>query len=416
MKTAIFLGRRLQLKPNGGKGATPGVFIAVAGISLSLIIMIVSVSIVTGFKKEITQKLEGFNASISLYDVTSATPEKARTSGIKLTKSLYASIDSIIPGAQATISIHQPAIFKTDDAFQGVIIKGYPDNAKSSFLKSVITEGRAPRYTNESEEVAISTYMAAKLGLKTGDRVFTHFLDNNNIKTRRFTVSGIYDSHFADFDKMYAFVRIQPLQKLCKVDSLTGSVIEISGIPIKDVDAASERLYNHLVSEVIDGHNEIVYGVDTVTNVCGQFLNWLELLDTNVWVILILMACVSSFTLISSMFILILQRVRTIGLLKAIGASNRVISQTFVYMAVRLVVRGMIIGNIISIVLMYAQKFYHLIPLDAEAYYLNFVPVSVNWIVIAGINLAVLTISWLVLILPSQIIARLSPSRSLRYE
>ena len=162
--------------------------------------------------------------------------------------------------------------------------------------------------------------------------------------------------------------------------------------------------------------NPMLCHVSTIDETCSQYLNWLDLLDTNVTVIILLMACVASFTLISSLFILILERVNTVGLLKALGATNRQIRYIFIYMAQRLVIRGMIIGNVIALAFVWLQYSYRVIPLDADAYYLNYVPVSLSWHAVAIVDIAVIVISALVLILPSHIIATLSPSTTLRYE
>lgn len=416
MKVAIFLGQRLSFRSQQGRAAAPGVAIAVTGIALSLIIMLLSIAVVTGFKKEITRKLEGFNAQISLY-APDYSENRARTPGISLTPELLHTISETLPEAIPTIAIHQPAIFKTDESFQGVIIKGMSPEANWDFIRENMIDGTLPESDSGPNPVVISSTTASALKIKTGDRLLTHFIDNNSVKTRKFTVSGIYDSHFSDFDRMYAFTTIAPMQKLCKVDSITGSVIEINGLDTRSITESAQSLYGKLLYTTMQpdgGH--IVYDIDTVTNTCSMFFNWLDLLDTNVWVILALMACVSAFTLISSMFILILERVRTIGLLKALGATDTLIRHTFIYLAQRLVIRGLIIGNIAGISLLYLQRTFRFLPLDADTYYLNFVPVHIDWTVILSLNVAVLVISWLVLILPSHIVAKLSPASTIRYE
>jgi len=418
MKVALFLGKRLSLKSFHGKAAAPGVVIAITGIALSLVIMMVSIAVVTGFKRQITDKLEGFNAQISIY-APDPSVERAVTEGITLTPTLHETIKKVLPEeASATIAIHQPAILKTDEAFQGVVIKGMTQLGNWDFIGTNLISGKLPHPQSgaSSDTIIISSATATALKLNTGDRILTHFLTNNNIKTRKFTIGGIYDSHFSDFDKMYVFMPIAPLQQLCKVDSITGSAVEIQGLPTDKIPELSQLLYSQLISDAVKSGSGEIYRIDTVTSTCGMFFNWLELLDTNVWVILVLMACVSAFTLISSMFILILERVRTIGLLKALGATNSLIRHTFMYMAERLVLRGIIIGNIIGISILLIQHYFHIMPLDPGAYYLNFVPVQIDWLSILILNACVIIISWLVLIMPSHIIARLSPAKSIRYE
>ena len=258
--------------------------------------------------------------------------------------------------------------------------------------------------------------MADALDLQVNDRILTHFLINNKVKTRKYTVTGIYNSNFSDYDRSYAFIDIHPLQQLMRLNHLTGSNIELLGITLDDVPETAETLYSELLSQSINNNSTTIRQVTTVYNNASNFFNWLELLDTNVWVILILMACVSSFTLISSLFIIMLQRVNTIGLLKALGAADRMIRNTFIFMAMKIVAKGLIIGNITGISMLLLQSYLKIIPLDAATYYLNYVPIYINWSIILILNIAVILVSWLILILPSHFVSRISPAKAINYE
>lgn len=414
MNVALFLSKKLSLQQND-RSTSPGVIIAVTGIALSLIIMMISIAVVTGFKKEITDKLLGFNAPISLYGVDYNSADEPVNKEIELSESLRSKIQSVLPQAEPHLSIMMPAIFKTDSAFQGVMLRGLDDADRWRFAAANLEDGALPD-SSVSDGIVISRSIASTLNLNPGDRILTHFLTGSRMKTRKYTVAGIYNSNFADYDRSIAFIDIRPLQQLLGIDSLSGSIIDIEGINLDDVPQSARELYNALMTDAIEQQSSTFYQVDTIYHNASVFFGWLDLLDTNVWVILILMLCVSSFTLISSLFIVMLQRVNTIGLLKALGSTNLLIRNTFIFLAMKIVLRGLMIGNLIGITALLLQHYFHLLPLDPETYYLNYVPVSINWLIILLLNIGVIFISWLVLILPSYFISHISPAKAIRYE
>lgn len=417
MKAAVFIGRRLSLKSESGKTSSPGVITGITGVALAIIIMLLAIAVVKGFKHEITMKIAGFNADITIY-AQSDTDNPTDSPGIRLTDSLSAIIKDVAPEAHPTLIFTEPAIFKTDTDFQGIVLKGLPPGESWKFVSDNIIDGVTPQSGDaDRNSVVISSVTASMLGISRGDRIITHFLDDNSVRTRNLTVTGIYDSHFHDFDEIYAFTPIALLQKLNKADSLTGTAIELNGTDIYDTPAISAELYYRLINATAENpSNPMIFYTESVIESNALYFNWLDLLDTNVVVIIILMACVAGFTLISSLFIIILERVNTIGLLKSLGAPNAMIRRIFIYMAERLVIKGMIIGNIIALAIISAQRMWHVLPLDPDAYYLNYVPMEMNWTSIIAVNAAVLVISALILILPSHLISKLSPAESLRFE
>lgn len=417
MNTAIFIGRRLSLKSESGRATSPGVVTGIIGVALAIVVMLIAVSVVNGFKKEIVDKLSGYNADITVYSPENAESAQV-TSGIRLTDSVRTIVGAVAPSARVELIITQPAIFKTDNDFQGLILKGLQPGEPWEFYASNLVSGSVPDSIGaDPNQVLISSVTADMLSLHPGDRITTHFLDNNSVRTRRLTVTGIFDTHFHDYDKMMAFTPIAMLQKLNRLDSVTGSAIEIRGIAMPEIDPAADRINQGMLSATVENpSNPMIFNVETIGSTCAQYLNWLDLLDTNVLVIIILMSCVSAFTLISGLFIIILERVNTIGILKAIGATNAQIRRIFIYMAERLVIKGMVIGNALALAVILLQRHYHFMHLNPEAYYLNFVPMELDWKPFVIINASVVILSALILILPSHIIARLSPATSLRFE
>lgn len=420
MNLSIFIGRRLSFNPGSGRPTPPGVAVGVAGIALALIVMMVSIAVVTGFKHEIREKVTGFESEITIYAHDMQTGEY-ESSGFQLTPSLRSVIaQSAGEAARVTYSVRQPGILKTDSAFTGVVIKGVSPDFDWTFVREALVSGEIPDYANSDDEltntIIISSDMARKLGAVEGDRIYAHFFRNNTIASRRLTVKAVYDTRFSDYDGLYAFTPALLLQQLAGVDSTTVGAVEINGIQGRDVEEVTDRLRAATMQLSINDTPGRIYEVSNVRQAGAMYFNWLELLDTNVAVILILMTLVSGFTLISSLFILILDRINTIGLLKAMGADNSLVRAIFIVMAERLVVRGLVIGNIIGLGLLFVQHKWHLIPLDPEAYYLAFVPVEINWWYIVALNVGVAIVSCLMLILPSQMISTLSPARSIRYE
>ena len=417
MNVALHIARRLGLKTGRTRRLSPGIVVGYVGVALAITIMLLSMFVVNGFKKDIREKLLGFNAPITILAPENV-EHPAYTAGIRLTDTLQNAIKSAIPNSTTALTINQPAIFKTDNDFQGIVLKGIQPGAWDFFSQNII-DGSIPSIEDETGDnsVVISASTAKKLGIKTGDRLTTHFLENNNLRTRKLTVSGIFETHFHEFDNTFAATPLPLLQNLNHVDSLTATSIEVRGIPFESISENAEKLNRQLLNEAIANPRSFsIAKVSTIENTCGQYLNWLDLLDTNVIVIVILMACVSGFTLISSLFIIILEHVNTIGLLKAIGATNGLIRRIFIYMTQRLVVGGIIVGNILAITLALIQKHYQILPLDPEAYYLNNVPIDFNWTTILIVDATAILVAAIILILPSHLIARLSPATSLRYE
>lgn len=417
MHISLYIANKLGLKSSGKEVASPGIWVGYIGVALAIFIMLIAVFVVNGFKKEITSKLLGFNANITLYAPDDAN-NPAFTSGLRFTDSLRSILSESAGQNDFSLVIRQPAVFKTNDNFQGIILKGIvPDATEWDFYSENMIEGHVPSKDDGANAVVISASTASKLGVSSGDKILTHFLDGNNIRTRNLKITGVFDSHFHEFDDAFAITPIEMLQKLNHVDSITGTAIEIRGLPLGQTQSLAASVNSALIDATVENpENPMLFKVNTIEDSCIQYLSWLDLLDTNVITIIVLMACVAGFTLVSSLFIIILERVNTIGILKAMGTTNTQVRKVFIYMAERLVLKGILIGNLLAIATAYIQYNWHIIPLDPESYYLNFVPIEISWSSVAIVDAAAIIISAMVLILPSHIIARLSPATTLRYE
>lgn len=420
MNTSLFIAQRLRLKGKTRSNSSSSGIIAVSGVAIAIIVMVITLTVVLGFKHQIRDKVSGFESQITINPATDYTTGVTGSS-ITLNDTLQQLIASAVGNGDnvtTSIVVRQPGIMKTNDNFAGLIFKGISPNADLSFIASNLVEGQLPDFASDSckNMIVISQATAKSLNLKIGDGINSYFFTENNIRARKFKISGIYNSNFGEYDNLIAFAPLSTLQRLAVLDSTSGTSIEISGISNDDVANKSAALQSAINQAVYSQKSDKIYRVDNVLHSGAMYFNWLDLLDTNVVVILILMGCVAGFTLISCLFIIILERVKTIGLLKALGATNAQVRQIFIHIAQRLVLRGMIIGNILSLAFVFIQDKFHLIPLDPEAYYLSYVPVEINWWHIIALNAGVIVISSLVLILPSQLAATISPAQTMRYE
>ncbi|MDE5920782.1 MAG: ABC transporter permease [Paramuribaculum sp.] len=424
MRIELELARRLSLRQRAAGGRrrsrlAPGVVIAIAGTGLSLMVMILAVSIATGFKTEIRQKVTGFEQQITVSQAEGYGAERVNR-GMRLTDSIAAIIAEAAPGAHASLRLQQPAMIKTDTDFEGIVMQGIADDSDTyRFIARQTAQGDTmPPFAadHEGNPIVISRTTASALDLATGDNVAVHFFIDGNLLTRKMRVAAVYDTHFGEYDKIMAFCPIDIVQRLNRTDSLTGTSIDINGLRPDMIDEATADLRAGLFEHLQATGSTESYRIDNVNTTGAVYFNWLQLLDTNTVVILSLMGCVTGFTLISSLLIIILQRVRTIGLLKAIGATDGQIRRVFIMMACRIVAAGLLAGDLAATGIIVAQSRLHLIPLNPEAYYLNYVPMAECFGTIAVINVGVALTAVVLLLMPSHLIARISPASSMRYE
>lgn len=400
----------------GGNNRVASV-IAVVGVSCALAVMLLTLSVSQGFKTAIREKLSGFTADISV------TPPYNYNKGVQseyLTAdpSTVDLIKKAVPGADISFALRQPGMLKTDDDYSVLLFTAFAPDHDFVFEKSNLTQGRFPSFRagGGGDSIVVSQTVASRLGLKTGDRVSAFFFAGDNIRARKFTIAGLYSSNFGDFDKTVCYAPLGMLQRVCGLDSLGASAIEVRGVAPDSITQTAERLQTDFVHRAEAQQSDSILVVDNITHSGAMYLNWLDLLDTNVIVIFIIMCCVAAFTLISSLFIIILNGIPTIGILRALGAGKPMVRNVFVQVAMRLVGLGLIIGNVFAILLLWLQQKYALMPLDPEMYYLSAVPVEFFWPGIAAIDLGVIIAAWLVLILPARMASSVSPSRTMRYE
>ena len=420
MSLSGYISKRLSLRDGNRRKWPPAIVVAVAGIAVSFTVMMLSIAVVKGFKSEIKRKIMGFDAQVTVMPLAGYYGDGSAT--LKFDGVMKTAVEeSVGEGAgkdqrfSVSLSASQPGILKTEDNFSGVVFRGYGEGHDREFERSVLTEGELPDST-DSKGIAISEAMASKLRLAVGDRVDAYFITDGNIRPRRFDVRGIYCSNFGEYDNTVVFAPYGVLSLLGRFAPGEGSRLEINGLDENEITAVAERLQSRLSAVYASGKIEESMAVSTVFSAGAIYFNWLDLLDTNVVVILILMGLVSGFTLISCVIILILQRVRMVGILKALGAGNSLIRGVFVRLGIRVTFAGLAIGNFVSLLLIWIQKSTHILPLDPASYYLSYVPVETSvadWLLL---NAGVLVVAFLIMLVPTGIARRVSPVRTLRFE
>lgn len=410
-----WFSHRLRLRGAGSASASTGAVIAVGGVALAVIIIELSLAIVTGFKSEIRRKVAGFNAPVSVtapVDVTTGHTGSTFAASDSLTDIIRASLPE---GARLCPTLRRQAMVKTDSAFAAVEFVARGIGHDPAFERSCMVEGTMPSDTASRPEIVVSTSLASKLGLTTGSRPYLYFFVDGEVKARRATVSGLYCSHFGEYDDAVGYTAMPLLEGLSATPQLTS--IDIEGISGDDAIAGySDRLQERLVGAWRAGELSTLHPVTNVYDTGALYFNWLELLDTNVVVIFILMLCVAGFTLISSLFIIVLDRIPTIGVLRALGTTKHTVSAIFLRLALRLAGAGVLAGNIVGLGLALMQQHLRVIPLDPEMYYLSYVPVLVEPLHMLLLNAGILAAIWLILIVPAGYAARIDPASAMHYE
>jgi lipoprotein-releasing system permease protein len=307
-------------------------------------------------------------------------------------------------------------ILKTDSDFLGVMFKGVAQEYDTAFLHKNMVEGSIPRFSDSAShgKILISEYMADKLKLHAGSRIFAYFIGDGGVRMRRFTIAGVYSTNLSQFDKVMCFTDLYTAVKLngWEQDQTSGAEIAVSDFEKLDEEA---QYFIGKVNRTVDHYGE-TYSSKTIKELSPQIFSWLDLLDLNVWIIMALMMAVAGVTMISGLLIIILERTTMIGLLKALGARNKMIRHTFLWFAVFIIGKGLIIGNIVGLGICLLQKFTGIVALDPQTYYVATVPVEINVPLIALLNAATLIISVMVLVVPSYLISHIHPAKSMRYE
>ena len=393
------------LRPEGM--ARPIARVAMVSIALGLSVMIIAVAIVTGFQKQIREKVVGFGGHIQITEYNTNTSYEYPP--INRNQPFLAKLKAM-PGIKHVQAFGIKAgIVSTGAQIQGVVMKGIDRDFDTAFFATRLVQGRMPILGDSatSQDILVSRTLSMLLGLKTGGPLRVFFINNGEVRARRFTICGIYETELAEFDKIYIIGDIRHIQKLngWNKDQIAGFEVLVNDF--NDIDNMGHRVFN-LVSYNLNAR--------TIKQLYPQIFDWLELMDMNVLIILVLMVIVAVITMISTLLILILEQTTLIGLLKAMGAPNWSIRRIFLMKAAWLTLKGMIWGNIIALTICILQLKLHFLKLPQETYYMAFVPINLNMMHILLINAGTLFVCTVMLVVPSYIIARIQPVKAIRWE
>ena len=415
MNLPLFIARRIYSdQGDRRKVSRPAIRIATIGVAIGLAVMIITVSVVLGFKHTIRDKAIGFASHIQVMSILSM--NSVETYPICIDDSII----KVISGIEGIKHVQRYAltrgILKTDDDFLGVAFKGIGPEYDLDYLKENLVEGQIPVFSDTvgTNRLLLSRIMADKLKLKAGDRVFAYFIGDEDVRTRRFTVEGIYQTNMTRFDEAICYTDIYTANKLNGWFEGQCSGAELT---VNDFDRLDDTYLNIInkVNRTQDRYNSI-FSSQTVYEAYPQLFTWLELLDINVWIILGLMICLAGITMTSGLLIIILERTSMIGVLKAIGSRNRTIRHTFLWFSAFIISRGLLLGDILGIGLVLLQQYTGLVTLDPQTYYVSEAPVELDIPITILLNVATLIVSISVLIIPSFFISHIHPAKSMRYE
>lgn len=414
MSLSLFLARRIYRESDGGKQVSrPAVLIAMAGIAIGLAVMIIAVAVVIGFKSEVRNKVIGFGSHIQITNLDAV--NSYETHPVVADDSMMTALYDYPEVAHVQRYSTKPGMIKTDDAFQGMVLKGVGPEFDSRFIKEYLLEGEIPAFSDSvsSNKVLISKSLADKMRLKLGDKIYTYYIQDD-IRARRLTIAGIYQTDFSEYDNLFLLTDLNLVNRLNGWEPSQVSGMELQ---LRDYDKLEDVTYNI----AIDTDNQRdkfggTYFVRNIEQLNPQIFAWLDLLDLNVWVILFLMIGVAGFTMISGLLIIIIERTNMIGILKALGANNFTIRKTFLWFSVFLIGKGMLWGNVVGLAFCILQSQFGIFQLDPETYYVDTVPVSFNVLLFLLINIGTLLTSVLMLIGPSYLITKINPASSMRYE
>ena len=417
MNFPLFIARRIYSDHTDDrqKVSKPAIRIATAGVAIGLAVMIISVCVVFGFKHTIRDKVVGFGSHIQVANFYTL-----QSSAIDQPIAIGDSMINVLKKTEGVKHVQRFAmkqgILKTDNDFLGVMFKGVGPEFDSTFIHKNMVEGSIPHFSDQqsTNRILISKDMANKLRVKAGDRIFAYFIGDGGVRTRRFTISGIYQTNLAQYDKTTCFCDLYTARKLnaWTDDMVTGAELTVNDF--KQLSTTANDIINR-VNRTQDKYGN-TFSSKTIRELSPQIFSWLDLLDLNVWIILAIMTAVAVVTMISGLLIIILERTTMIGVLKALGARNSTVRHTFLWFAAFIIGKGLLIGDALALALILLQKFTGFAKLDPQTYYVDVVPVELDWMLIVALNVATMLIALFVLIAPSYLVSHIHPAKSMRYE
>ena len=409
MNLEYFIAKNIIKGDNKSKKlTTPVIRISVLAIALGLIVMILAVSIVSGFQTEIRNKVIGFGSHIQITSFDSQNTYEA--SPIDKNQGFYPNITSVEGIKHIQVYATKAGIIKTNDEIHGVVVKGVGSDFNWDFFNNKIIEGEAFKVNDDEvkNDIILSKEIASKMKFKVGDKVFLYFIqENGQMRPKDFIVKGIYQSGLEQFDQLFVIADIAHIQKRNNWSKNQVGGFEVLIDNYDDLEKLDEFIYENIGYDL---------NSTTIQEQNPDIFSWVGFMDVNAIVIISLMIVVAVINIISALLILILERTNMIGILKALGMNNWNVRKIFIYNAIHLIVKGLIWGNVIGIGLCYLQYHFGIMKLPEESYYLSVVPININFLHIALLNIGTLVICVVMLLIPSYVITKITPVKAIRYD
>jgi len=410
MNWEYFMAKRLFFKgSHRNKKSKPSTKIAIIGIAVGLAVMIIAWAVVMGFRREVRDKIIGISSHIQIISYNSNNTYEMQP--LTIPDALLDSLRSV-PGIKHVQRYYtKPGMIKTKTDFQTIVIKGADADFDKTFLSKNMVEGSFPDFTKPSNDVLISEHLAKLLKLKLGDRIPVYFIKGEFVTARKLKITGIYNTHFSEFDKYFLVADARHVQSLNKWTKDQAAGIEIFANSMENFTPIEEGVFAKMLHNSKD-----VFSMRNLQELNPDLFNWLNLLDMNVWLILILMICVSGFNIISGLLILILEHTNLIGMLKAMGATNTSIRKIFIQLSIFLIGKGLLWGNIIGLGFCLIQNYFHIVPLNPNTYYVNYVPIELDLVYLVAVNVGTAVISLFVVLIPTAMVARIRPVSAIKFD
>ena len=418
MNHELYIARRMRLGSDGQRKGSPSLTVALIGIVLAVVVMILSIAIVMGFKGEISGKIMHLDAHLRVTNAALGLDDNYATVNGREVREAIATDSAFAPLVESiSLIADKSAILKTDEDFMGIIFRGVDEGYDFRYLESKMVEGVIPVVsdTAAAQQITISKTVADRLKLHAGDKILTYFIDNN-IKVRNLMIRGVFETDLEAFDNAYVVGGIGIVQNVNGWNGDTGTQVSVNMSNTNNLENDCYHLYSMLAENSMKKESKNMFFVTTTHQNNMPFFAWLQMLDMNVVIILTLMMVVAAFTLISAMLMIVLERIRVIGNFKALGATNGSIRRIFIYLTGKLILKALIIGNIIGIGLCLAQHYFHIVRLDPTAYYMPYVPISLSIPALIALNVGIIVVSYLTLLLASHIISTIKPTATMRFE
>lgn len=407
----FFIAKRLiSTKKYKSSISAPIIKIAIAAIAIGVIMMLVSFATGVGLQVKIREKIAAFNGHILIqnYDNNSS---QVSLMPVSLEQDFYPEFQSVEGISHVQAVAAKAGIIRTETDFEGIIVKGVGGDFKWENFEDFLVQGALPDFSdNLNEDILISEYLAKRMGFGVGDKVITFFLREDVNKSpllRAFNVRGIYSSGFQEFDELYLLADIRHIQRLNNWEKNEVGGFEVFIEDFNQLDQKGGEVYDN-TSSLLD--------TQTIRQKYYSIFEWLSLFDFNIALIIGIMILVAGINMITALLVLILERTQMIGILKALGEGNWSIRKIFLYNAAYLIGLGLFWGNLIGLGLLFIQKYFKLFPLNPETYYVTEVPVYIGWEYILAVNIGTLVLCFLMLLIPSIVITRISPVKAMKFD